>query len=127
LRCRERLKRPAATSRLFSCLADAAQRAHQHSFPTRRSSDLIVAKAPGSCTSALKTNPACYYHPFEFATNATRRGGRSGVVSPWPDCDERRHIASKRHLGGAGLQRDCASTGVCDTPWRLQHANGIEI
>src|SRR5438876_12211337 len=33
---------------------------------------------------------------FEFATNATRRGGRSGVVSPWPDCDERRHIASKR-------------------------------
>src|SRR5205823_14772407 len=67
----------------------------------------IVAKAPGSCTSALKTNPACYYHPFEYATNATRRGGRSGVVSPWPDCDERRHIASKRHLGGEIGRASC--------------------
>src|SRR5207253_7787283 len=98
LRCRERLKRPAATSRLFSCLADAAQRAHQHSFPTRRSSDLIVAKAPGSCTSALKTNPACYYHPFEFATNATRRGGRSGVVSPWRSEEHTSELQSRGHL-----------------------------
>ena len=88
----------------------------------------IVTKAPSPCASAtLNTNATCGYHLWEFGTNPARRGGRSGVVSPWPDCDERRNIASKRHHGGAGLQRECASTSVCDTARRLQHANGTEV